>query len=50
MTEEGCCFSVNQVELNVIKKTAGTECEICRDEEHNLDIAEMVKTVDCTIT
>jgi hypothetical protein len=50
MTEEGCCSSVKQVELYVIKEKAGTEREICKDEEHKLDRAEMVKTVDCTRT
>jgi hypothetical protein len=46
----GCCFSVKQVELYVIKKTVGTEHERCRDEEHKLDREEMVKTTDCTRT
>jgi hypothetical protein len=50
VTERGCCFSVKQVELYVIKKTAGTERERCRDEEHKLDRAEMVQTTDCTRT
>jgi hypothetical protein len=47
MTEAGCCFSEKQVELYVIKKTARTEHEIFRDEEHKLDREEMVKTTDC---
>ena len=46
MTERGCCFSVKQFELYVIKKTAGIEHEICRDEEHKLDKEEMVKKTD----
>jgi hypothetical protein len=36
---EACCFSVKQVELYVIKETAGIERERCRDEEHKLDRA-----------
>ena len=47
MKNAGCCFSVKQVELYVIKKTGGIEYEICRDEEHKMDIVEMVKTTDC---
>jgi hypothetical protein len=50
MTEVGCCFLVKQVELYVIKKTTGTDRERCRDEEHKLDIEEMVKTTDCMRT
>jgi hypothetical protein len=50
MIEEGCCFSIKQVELYVIKETTETEHERCRYEENKLDIVEMVKTTDCTRT
>jgi hypothetical protein len=50
MTEEGGCFFVKQVKLYVIKKTAGTYHEICRDEEHKMDREEILKTIDCMRT
>jgi hypothetical protein len=34
----------------VIKKIAETEKKICKDEEHKLEKAEMVKTKDCMRT
>jgi hypothetical protein len=48
MIERGCCFSVKEVELYVIKNIVEIESKICRDEEHNMDRAEMVKTEDYT--
>jgi hypothetical protein len=50
MIETGCCFSVKQVKLYVMKKTTGIERERCRDEEHKLGREEAVKTTDCTKT
>jgi hypothetical protein len=50
MIERGCCFSVK------ISRTISNEYHSmnrgikCRDEEHKLDIVEMVKTIDCTRT
>jgi hypothetical protein len=48
--ERGLSFLVKQVELYVIKETAGTKRERCKDEEHKLDRVEMVKKTDCTRT